>query len=445
MNDRMADAAGKLLALAKEAGADAADVLAVAGEAIDVELRDGVTEKLERSEDHDFGLRVLVGRGQAVVSTSRDDAASLRTAAERAVAMAKAAPPDNFAGLAASDSVALTWPDLMLADEAAPDAAALIERARAAEQAGRDVPGVTRSNGASASASRRRILLIASNGFAGSYGRTAYSISASMIAGTGTAMERDHDWHSALHWKSLRQPGDIGRVAGERAVRRLDPRKVPSGKVPVMFENRIAGGIAGHLIGAILGSGIARGSSFLKDSMGELLFRPEISILDDATIRRGLASKPFDAEGRATRPTPIIADGRLVSWLLDEHSARQLGLSSTGHASRGTSGPPSPQPTNVTLAAGSRSREALLRDMGRGLLVTELIGMGVNGVTGDYSRGAAGFWIEDGAIAYPVSEITIASNLKTMFRDLEPADDLEFRGAINAPSLLVPEMTLAGT
>jgi PmbA protein len=445
MIDRMADAAGKLLALAKEAGADAADVLAVAGEAIDVELRDGVTEKLERSEDRDFGLRVLVGQSQAVVSTSRDDAASLRTAAERAVAMAKAAPPDDFAGLAANDSIALTWPELMLADDAAPDAAALVEQARAAEAAGREVPGVTRSNGASASASRRRILLIASNGFAGSYQRTAYGISASLIAGTGTAMERDHDWHSALHWKSLRQPGDIGRVAGERAVRRLGPRKVPSGKVPVMFENRIAGGLAGHLVGAILGSGIARGTSFLKDSMGQMLFRPEISIIDDATIRRGLASKPFDAEGRATRPTPIIAEGRLVSWLLDEHSARQLGQTSTGHASRGTSGPPSPQPTNVTLSVGSRSREALLRDMGRGLLVTELIGMGVNGVTGDYSRGAAGFWIEDGAIAYPVSEITIASNLKTMFRDLEPADDLEFRGAINAPSLLVPEMTLAGT
>jgi PmbA protein len=445
MIDRMADAAGKLLALAKEAGADAADVLAVAGEAIDVELRDGVTEKLERSEDRDFGLRVLVGQSQAVVSTSRDDAASLRTAAERAVAMAKAAPPDDFAGLAASDSIALTWPELMLADDAAPDAAALVEQARAAEAAGREVPGVTRSNGASASASRRRILLIASNGFAGSYQRTAYGISASLIAGTGTAMERDHDWHSALHWKSLRQPGDIGRVAGERAVRRLGPRKVPSGKVPVMFENRIAGGLAGHLVGAILGSGIARGTSFLKDSMGRMLFRPEISIIDDATIRRGLASKPFDAEGRATRPTPIIAEGRLVSWLLDEHSARQLGQTSTGHASRGTSGPPSPQPTNVTLSAGSRSREALLRDMGRGLLVTELIGMGVNGVTGDYSRGAAGFWIEDGAIAYPVSEITIASNLKTMFRELEPADDLELRGAINAPSLLVPEMTLAGT
>jgi PmbA protein len=445
MIDRMADAAGKLLALAKEAGADSADVLAVAGEAIEVELRDGITEKLERSEDRDFGLRVMVGQGQAVVSTSRDDATSLRTAAERAVAMAKAAPPDDFAGLAAGDTVAATWPELMLADDAAPEADILIRLAREAEQAGREVPGVSRSNGASASASRRRILLIASNAFAGSYERTAYGISASMIAGTGTAMERDHDWHSSLHWKSLKAPDAIGRVAGERAVRRLHPRKVPSGKVPVMFENRIAGGLAGHLVGAILGSAIARGTSFLKDSMGEVLFRPEISIIDDATQRRGLASKPFDAEGRATRRTPVIADGRLVSWLLDEHSARQLGLTSTGHASRGTSGPPSPQPTNVTLAAGGRSLEALLRDMGRGILVTELIGMGVNGVTGDYSRGAAGLWVEDGAIAYPVSEITIASNLKTMFRELEPADDLEFRGTINAPSLLVPEMTLAGT
>jgi PmbA protein len=445
MTDRMADTAGKLLALAKEAGADAADVLAVAGEFIEVEMREGVTEKLERSEDRDFGLRVLVGQGQAVVSTSRDDAASLRMVAERAVAMAKAAPPDSFAGLAAPDTVASTWPELMLADDAAPDASTLTERAREAEQAGRAVAGVTRSNGASATSSRRRILLVASNGFAGAYERTGYAISASMIAGTGTAMERDHDWHSSLHWHRLKAPADIGRVAGERAVRRLNPRKVPSGKLPVLYENRIAGGLVGHLVGAIVGSAVARGTSFLKDSMGALLFRPDIVVIDDATIPRGLASKPFDAEGRATRPTPLVAEGRLVSWLLDEHSARQLGLVSTGHASRGTSGPPSPQPTNVTLAMGGRSPEALMRDMGRGLLVTELIGMGVNGVTGDYSRGAAGFWIEDGTIAFPVSEITIASNLKTMFRDLEPADDLELRGAINAPSLLVPEMTLAGT
>jgi PmbA protein len=445
MTDRMADTAGKLLALAKEAGADAADVLAVAGAFLEVEMRDGITEKLERSEDQDFGLRVLVGQGQAVVSTSRDDATSLRQVAERAVAMASAAPPDSFAGLAAAETVAASWPDLMLADAAAPDAASLTERARDAEQAGRDVPGVTRSNGASATASRRRILLVASNGFAGAYERTGYAVAASMIAGTGTAMERDHDWHSALHWESLKTPAEIGRTAGERAVRRLNPRKVPSGPLPVLYENRIAGGLVGHLLGAIVGSAVARGTSFLKDSMGERLFRAEIAIIDDATIRRGLASKPFDAEGRATRLTPLIAEGRLVSWLLDEHSARQLGLASTGHASRGTSGPPSPQPTNVTLAAGRRSPQALMRDMGRGLLVTELIGMGVNGVTGDYSRGAAGFWIEDGAIAFPVSEITIASNLKTMFRDLEAADDLERRGAINAPSLLVPEMTIAGT
>jgi PmbA protein len=288
------------------------------------------------------------------------------------------------------------------------------------------------------------MVLAATNGFAGSYARTDYGVSASLIAGSGTAMERDYDYSAAVHFADLDPAESIGARAGERAVRRLGARKLASQRVPVVFDRRVAGGLIGHLAQAILGSAIARGTSFLKERMGDRLFRPGISVIDDARLPRGRASKPFDGEGLATGRLAVIEDGFLKTWLLDCHSARQLGLRSTGHASRGTGGPPSPSPTNLFIEPGAVSPETLIGTISRGLLVTELMGMGVNPVTGDYSRGAAGFWIENGQIAFPVSEVTIAGNLTDMFLALDPASDLEFRGTINAPTSLVGEMTVAG-
>jgi PmbA protein len=439
------DIAEDVIARARRLGADAADTIVVAGEAIEVEIRDRQIESVERAEGQDLGLRVFVGQSQALVSASRFEADDLEAIAQRAVDMARAAPPDPYAGLAEAGDLAREVPALDLADDVEPAADDLLELARAAEGAGLEVAGVTKSAGASASASRRAMVLVASNGFAGSYARTDYGISAALVAGSGTAMERDYDYTAAVHFADLEAAERIGRSAGERTVRRLGARKAASQRVPVVFDKRVAGGLLGHLAQAILGSSITRGTSFLKDRLGQTMFKPGTSIIDDARLARGRASKPFDGEGLPTGRLAVVADGVLKSWLLDCRSARQLGLRSTGHASRGTGGPPSPAPTNLYLEAGTQSPEALIGTIGSGFLVTELMGMGVNLVTGDYSRGAAGFWIDDGKIAYPVSEVTIAGNLKDMYLALTPASDLEFRSTINAPTTLVGEMTVAGT
>jgi PmbA protein len=438
------DIAEDVMARARRLGAEAADAIVVSGEAIEVEIRDNRVESVERSEGRDLGLRVLIGQSQAIVSASRFEAADLEAIAERAVDMAKAAPPDPFAGLADPGDIAREVPTLDLADEASPTADDLLGLAREAEAAGLAIAGVTKSSGASASASRRAIVLLASNGFAGSYARTGYGISASLIAGSGTAMERDYDYTAAVHFADLEPAQRIGRSAGERTVRRLGARKAASQRVAVVFDKRVAGGLLGHLAQAILGSAITRATSFLKDRRGEKLFKPGTSVIDDARLPRGRASRPFDGEGLPTGRLAVVEDGVLKTWLLDCRSARQLGLHSTGHASRGVGGPPSPAPTNLYIEAGTISPEALISTVDRGLLVTELMGAGVNLVTGDYSRGAAGFWIENGKIAYPVSEITIAGNLIDMFSTLTPASDLEFRSTINAPTSLVGEMTVAG-
>jgi PmbA protein len=438
------DIAEDVMARARRLGAEAADAIVVSGEAIEVEIRDNRVESVERSEGRDLGLRVLIGQSQAIVSASRFEAADLEAIAERAVDMAKAAPPDPFAGLADPGDIAREVPTLDLADEASPTADDLLGLAREAEAAGLAIAGVTKSSGASASASRRAIVLLASNGFAGSYARTGYGISASLIAGSGTAMERDYDYTAAVHFADLEPAQRIGRSAGERTVRRLGARKAASQRVAVVFDKRVAGGLLGHLAQAILGSAITRATSFLKDRRGEKLFKPGTSVIDDARLPRGRASRPFDGEGLPTGRLAVVEDGVLKTWLLDCRSARQLGLHSTGHASRGVGGPPSPAPTNLYIEAGTISPEALISTVDRGLLVTELMGAGVNLVTGDYSRGAAGFWIENGKIAYPVSEITIAGNLIDMFSTLTPASDLELRSTINAPTSLVGEMTVAG-
>jgi PmbA protein len=438
------DIAQDVIARARRLGADAADTLVVSGEATEVEIRDNQIESVERSEGRDLGLRVFVGQSSAIVSASRFEPDDLAAIAERADEMARAAPPDPYDGLADEADIARDVPALDLADEASPTADDLLALARTAEAAGLAVEGVTKSSGASASASRRAMVLVASNGFVGSYARTDYGLSAALIAGSGTAMERDYDFTSAVHLADLDRAERVGRQAGERTVRRLGARKAASQRVPVVFDQRVAGGLLRHLAQAVLGSAITRGTSFLKDRMGDRLFKPGTAVIDDARLPRGRASKPFDGEGLPTGRLPVIEDGVLRTWLLDCRSARQLGLRSTGHASRGIGGPPSPSPTNLYLEAGTISPEALISTIASGFLVTELMGMGVNPVTGDYSRGAAGFWIENGKTAWPVSEITIAGNLNDMFLALEPANDLEFRGTINAPTSLVGEMTVAG-
>jgi PmbA protein len=439
----LTDLAERLVTAARRAGADAADALAVRSVSLAVEVREGAVEESERSEGDEVGLRVFVGRRQAVVS-SNDVKADVAGLAERAVAMARAAPEDPFAGLADPAQLARDIPDLDLLDPDLPSVTLLEERAKRAESAALAVKGVTKSGGASASAGIGGIVLVTSQGFRGAYLNSGQSMSMTAIAGEGTAMERDYDYSSALHGADLEPPEKVGRSAGERTVERLDPRKVDTKRVPVVFDRRVAGSLVGHLAGAINGSAVARKTSFLKDRLGERLFRSGIDVIDDPRRRRGLRSRPFDAEGVATRRLAVIEDGVLKSWFLDSATGRELGFATTGHAQRGVSSTPSPGPSNLHLSAGADTPEALLADIAEGFYVTDLIGMGVNQVTGDYSRGASGFWIENGRRSYPVSEVTIAGNLVEMFSTLSPANDLEFRFGTNAPTLRVEGLTVAG-
>jgi len=434
-----------LIARAKRAGADAADALFVESTSVSHAQRLGKIEKLERSESHDLGLRVFVGRRQAVVSSTDRADAALDALVERVVAMARSVPEDPDCGLAPPELLAGAPPDLDICDPAEPAPEVLIERARAAEDAARAVDGVTNSEGAEAGWGRRRVALAASNGFAGRYEDSHHVVSVSVLAGEGLGMERDYDFAAAVYAEDLRAPEEIGRSAGEKAVRRLGARKVKSGRVPVVYDPRAGNSLVRHLAGAINGNAIARGTSFLKDRMDAEVFPAAVTIIDDPHRRRGQRSKPFDGEGVGNRRRAIIDKGRLTTWLLDMRSAHQLGLVTTGHAARGTSSPPSPAPTNLYMEPGTRSPAELMADIESGLYITELIGFGVNQVTGDYSRGASGFWIEKGEIAYPVSEITVAGNLTDMFRNVSAADDLEFRYGVDAPTLRVDGMTIAGT
>ncbi len=444
MSEPSLDLLGDLVAAAKRAGADAADALLVDGVGLAVARRLGKLEGIERSEGSDLGLRVFVGKRQATVSANDFGKEALAEVVERAVAMARAAPEDPFCGLADADQLARSFPDLELEDAEEPAPERLGAMAAAAEDAALAVAGVSNSEGADAGWGRGRTYLVASNGFAGGYGATTSSLGASVVAGAGDRMERDYDGATTRFFADLPDPATIGRSAGERAVRRLGARKVKTAKVPVVYDPRISRGLLGHLAGAISGPAIARGTSFLKDRLGQAVFAPGIRITDDPHRRRGLRSRPFDGEGIATRAFDLVDDGRLTTWLLDCRSARQLGLRSTGHAARGTSGVPAPSTTNLYLHAGRQSPAALMADIDQGFYVTELIGMGVNLVTGDYSRGAAGFWIERGVLTYPVSEVTIAGKLPDMFRAMTPADDLVFRYGTDAPTVRVDGMTVAG-
>jgi PmbA protein len=436
--------AQRMVEAARRAGADAADAVAVRGMSQGVEVRDGRVEESERSEGDDVGLRVLVGRRQAVVSTNDTGGDAVTKLAERAVAMARAAPDDPYAGLADVALLARQFPDLDMLDPVTPSVAELERRAREAEAAGLAVKGVSKSGGASASAGIGGMVLVTSTGFHGSYLRSNHGVSMTAIAGDGTAMERDYDYSSAQHASDLASPESVGRKAGERAVARFGPRKVATCKVPVVYDPRVSNSLVGHLVAAVNGASIARKTSFLKDRLGQQLFNSSIRIVDDPLRVRGLRSQPFDAEGVAVRKLAIIDQGVLTSWLLDCATARELGLTTTGHAHRGVSSSPSPGSYNLHLEAGSLSPAELISDIKQGFYVTDLIGSGVNGVTGDYSRGASGFWIENGEVTYAVSEMTIAGHLLEMFKSLTPANDLEFRYGVNAPTLRIEGLTVGG-
>ncbi|MEA2976836.1 MAG: PmbA protein [Alphaproteobacteria bacterium] len=436
--------AERLVAAARKAGADAADAVAVRSVSQSVEIRDGAVEASERSESDDVGLRVLVGKRQAVVSTNDIGADGAAALAERAVAMARVAPEDRFAGLADPSLLAKTIPDLDLVDPNLSSVSRLEQLAGEAEAAAMSVTGVSKSSGASASAGIGGMVLVTSHGFHGAYMSSRYGLSMSAIAGEGTAMESDYDFSSTLHAADLDDPEKIGRTAGERAVRRLNPRKAATGRVPVVFDRRISGSLIGHLASAANGASVARKTSFLKDKLGERIFAPGIRVIDDPLRKRGQRSHPFDGEGVAGRRLAIVDDGVLAAWFLDCGTARELGGKTTGHASRGVSSTPSPAATNLHLEPGPLSPEALMADIAEGFYVTDLIGSGANLVTGDYSRGAAGFWIEKGQLSYPVSEVTIAGHLNEIFRTLTPANDLEFRFGVNAPTIRIEELTVAG-
>jgi PmbA protein len=438
------DILAAVLAAAKKAGADTADSLFVEGVSSSVSYRLGKLEDVERAESYDLGLRVFVGARTAIVSSTDFSPEALAALPGRAVAMARLAPEDKYAGLAPADRLARDIPDLDLEDQAEPGAERLIELARSVEGAALAVKGVSNSEGGGASFSRSAVALATSSGFYGRYAGTSHGIGVAVLAGEGTAMERDYDQASARHAGDLRAAEEIGRIAGEKAVRRLNPRSMKSQSVPVVFHPDEAAGLLGHLMGAISGAAIARGVSFLKDKMGQPVFAPGIRIIDDPHRVRGLRSKPFDGEGVANARRALIEDGVLTSWLMDCASARQLGLATTGHAARGTGGPPGISATNLYLEAGAPSAAELIADIENGFYVTELMGMGVNSVTGDYSRGAAGFWIEKGKITFPVSEVTIAGNLIGMFANLTAASDLEFRHGTNSPTVRIEGMTLAG-
>ncbi|MDE2228008.1 MAG: TldD/PmbA family protein [Alphaproteobacteria bacterium] len=435
---------GDLVSRARQAGADQADAVLIDSISLSHARRLGLLEKLERAEAFNLGLRVILGKRQAIVSANDRDADHGRELVGRVIAMARSVPEDPYCGLADPAELAKQFPDLELADPVEPTPALLAERAGVAEEAALAIKGVTNSEGAQAGWSRNRMALVGSNGFAGTYAATGHAIAVAVLAGNGTTMERDDDWDSAVFGADLKSPSAIGRKAGERAVRRLGARKMPTAKVPVVFDPRVSSSLLRHLSGAISGPSIARGTSFLKDKLGQPVLPRGITVVDDPHMMRGHRSAPFDGEGVATARRDVVADGVLQTWLLDLASARQLRLKTTGHARRGTSAPPGPAPANLYLVPGALTAQELVGEIASGFYVTELMGMGVSGVTGDYSRGAAGFWIDNGVLAFPVSEVTVAGNLKDMFLHLTPASDLEFRTGIDAPTVRIDGMTVAG-
>jgi len=436
--------AADLVRRATAAGADAADAVCFRGTSLSVNWRLGALEELQRAEGLDMGLRVFVGQRQAIVSTTDPSPRTLDELVARAVAMARVAPDDDLAGLAPPELLARSIPDLDLDAPGEPDPQRLIEMAAACEDAAHSIEGITNSEGAEAGWQRSTAALAASNGFSGTWTGTSASLGTAVIAGSGLGMERDSEHRAVRHIDEMPSPEEIGREAACRAVRKLGPDKLPTRARPVVFDPRTARSLLGHLSDAISGPAVARGTSFLKSRMGEPVFAPGVSVVEDPLRPRGLRSRPFDGEGLATSRRRLIDDGRLTSWLLDLRSARQLGLTPTGHASRGASGPPSPSVANLWLEPGTMSPRELMADIEDGLYITFLIGFGVNGVTGDYSRGVGGFRIERGELTTPVSEVTVAGNLRDMFARLVPANDLELIRGTDAPTVRIDGLTVAG-
>ena len=439
------DRAHNLVSQAIKAGADAADAVYVCDASTEVQVRLGQLEDVARSEGEDIGLRVFVGQRSATISSSNMNPDILAGLVTRAIDMAKEAPEDQYAGLAPQDRL-LTGavPDFDGDDGLDPDPALLRAAALECENAARAVAGVTNSEGAGASAGRSIFALATSHGFAGVKSGSGYGMSASVLSGDSDAKERDYDWRTTRHLADLDSPFNIGTRAGERAVKRLNPGTVKSGQMPVVFDPRVGGSFVGHLLGGIGGASIARKTSFLLESLGAQLFDSSISIVDDPHRMRGLGSRAFDGEGLPTARRSIIENGVLTGWLMESASARQLGLEPTGHASRGIGGAPGVSTSNVHLEGGSISVTELIADIRHGIYVHELAGQGVNPVTGDYSRGAAGFLIINGEIAGAVSEFTIAGNLKDMFAAMTAANDLEFTRGTNVPTLRIDGMMIAG-
>jgi PmbA protein len=446
MNDKDAEALlSHLLAAARKAGADAADAVIYHSVSSGVSWRLGKLEDVERSESRDLGLRVLVGKRQASVSTTDLSKTAVGELVERCAAMAKTAPEDPYCGLGPKDRLAKApFPDLDLGDFNEPDTETLKSRAGACEAAALGAKGVVNSEGASAGYGEGRKWFATSEGFFGVSAGAHHSLSVSVIAEDKNGMERDYDWDSKTHLVDMRRPEAIGARAGQRAVERLSPTKIKSQTAPVIYEKRLSSSLIGSLAAAINGAAIARGVSFLKGKKGAEIFPRGLNVIDDPHIPRGHGSRPFDGEGLAARRLNIIDDGVLTDWFMNSAQARQLKLETNGRATRGVSGPPGSGPTNLYLENGTLSLDALMAKSGTGLLVTDMFGPQINSNTGDYSVGCAGFWFENGEVVHPASEITVAGNLLDMFKALIPADDLEFTGAVNAPSLYVGEMTIAG-
>lgn len=433
------------VAAALKAGADVAEVVFAQRQSLSVNVRNGELEEVEREESRDLGLRVFVGKRQATVSGSDISDEGRRKLIERAVAMARLAPEDPYASLAPRDRLAKgPLPQLDLYDAVEPSPETLEERAREAEVGARSIAGVTNSDGGSAAWSTSSWRYVTSDGFYGPHEASAFSLSASAVAGEGAAMERGGEGRTTRHGADLPGATEIGAEAGRRAVQRLGARKIASTTAPVIFENRLAASLLGPLIGAISGPAVARGVSFLKNHLGQPLFAKGVNVIDDPHRVRGLGSSPFDDEGVANQRMALIDDGVLTTWLLNVSSARQLGLETTGHASRGLASPPGVSTNNLTLEPGTRDLAGLMADAKDGLLITSMFGPSLNGNTGDWSVGCSGFWFENGEAAYPVTEITVAGNLIDIYGRLVPGADLELRGSSNAPSILVDGLAIAG-
>ena len=435
----------QILDYAQQAGAEAADAMFAESVDLSVACRMGKQEELERSESSGAGLRVWVGQRSASVSTSDLSATSLKEMAERAVAMARVATEDPYSTLADEALLARQFPDLQLADHYEPDAETMQQMALQAEDSAFSVQGITNSEGADCSYGKSSVQLATSHGFRGEYTDTSFSMSVSVLAGEGDQMERDYDYGVARFMADLPTPQTIGASAADKALKRLNPHKKSTCKVPVVYDPRVSRSLLGAFSGAINGSAIARGTSFLKDAMHTAIFPAGVTIIDEPHRVRGLGSQPFDAEGVFCERRVMVEEGVLHSWFLDTRSAAKLGLTTTGHAARGMGGNPSPSSTNLYMQAGSDTPAAMIGEIKDGFYVTETFGMGVNLITGDYSQGASGFWIEGGKITYPVSELTIAGRLKDMFASLTPANDLNFRYGTNAPTVRIDGMTVAGS